>query len=362
MKKYIFAVLAAAILLFSACPPPETPPAAPTPTPPQLAPQFDYDVLISTYPKVGSVSFTVTGSTSAAGVELLFLAQNEVEGYLFDHWEGDVTGTANPVSLYAQDDVTVVAVYARAYTLTLAVSPAGPDTGGIIIDPPGIVKSATERVYKTGTAVAISAPATSAGYIFNEWSGALTGSELDTGLVMDANKQLTAVYLDSGTSALSTVGAIAQEVVNKAASASYTTTNPEANIINYNYTIDGDKGGYCEYTTQVIFGDSTIINQFWMFYDYQNNDNNIVNSGATTFSLLAEPPNNEGNTPGTLSGDINLIHSSGYNLTMNYAYTYLRTSGQMVLYGQGLKSGTCTISCAGNFENRQYDHTYTPLP
>jgi len=86
------------------------------------------------------------------------------EGYVFDHWEGDVTGTANPTTVTMTANKTVTAVFVAeqmTYTLTLYSSPA--EGGSIGTSPAG-------PTYDDGTQVTLTA-LPNEGYQFDHWEG-----------------------------------------------------------------------------------------------------------------------------------------------------------------------------------------------
>ena len=80
-----------------------------------------------------------------------------------------------------------------AYNLTANVDP---EQGSVALDPPG-------GLYSEGTTVSIKATA-EPGYIFDGWSGDLTGSEKTASLIMDDNKSVTAIFIADPTSVRNT--------------------------------------------------------------------------------------------------------------------------------------------------------------
>ncbi len=118
-----------------------------------------------------------------SGTLVTLTAAPEV-GFLFDRWEGAASGTANPTTVTMDASKTVTAVFVRAFNLTTAVSPQGGGTVGANPAP---------GPYAEGASVTLTAtPA--AGYEFDRWEGALTGSTNPATLVMDSNKSVTAVF------------------------------------------------------------------------------------------------------------------------------------------------------------------------
>src|SRR6185369_14424387 len=73
-------------------------------------------------------------------------------------------------------------------SLTVNVTPAGAGT---------VAKSPNQASYDNGTSVQLTAsPAT--GWSFSAWSGAVTGSTNPVSVVMDADKTVTATFVDVG--------------------------------------------------------------------------------------------------------------------------------------------------------------------
>jgi len=130
----------------------------------------------------GSVFQDPMEATYAAGAVVTLTAVNPAEWH-FDHWEGDLTGTANPaqVSMTGHKDITAVFVK-NEYTLSVSVT----GTGTVALEPPG-------GVYPAGTVVTLT---TSPGlsWDFDHWEGALTGNAMQAQVTMDGNRAVTAVF------------------------------------------------------------------------------------------------------------------------------------------------------------------------
>jgi len=132
----------------------------------------------------GSVTLTPSGGTYDAGTTVSVRAVAN-SGYVFDSWTGDLTGSANPSSIVMSANKSVTAVFKKQqFTLTTAVSPAG--SGSVTLTPSG-------GTYDAGTTVSVRAVANS-GYVFDSWTGDLTGSANPSSIVMSANKSVTAVF------------------------------------------------------------------------------------------------------------------------------------------------------------------------
>ena len=152
----------------------------------------------------GSGSVDPAGTTTHnAGVEVTLTASAD-SGWVFHEWQGDLGGSANPTTLVIDGDKNVTAVFVQqTYTLTTSTTGAGD------VDPaPGA------HTYNAGEEVTLTAiPA--GGWAFDSWSGDLSGSENPTTIIMDANKDITAVFSPVPTYTLTTAvsggGVIAPE-------------------------------------------------------------------------------------------------------------------------------------------------------
>ena len=136
----------------------------------------------------GSVALNPPGPTYPEGTSVTLTA-NPAAGWYFDHWEGALTGSTNPATLVMDVDKAVTAVFLQ-YQYTLTVSVTG--QGSVALNPPG-------PTYPSGTTVTLTANAAS-GWHFDHWEGALTGSTNPAALVMDANKTVTAVFVQTTSS------------------------------------------------------------------------------------------------------------------------------------------------------------------
>jgi hypothetical protein len=133
----------------------------------------------------GSVALNPPGPTYPEGTSVTLTA-NPAAGWYFDHWEGALTGSANPATLVMDVDKAVTAVFLQ-YQYTLTVNVTG--QGSVALNPTG-------PTYPSGTTVTLTATAAS-GWHFDHWEGALTGSTNPTTLVMDGNKTVTAVFVET---------------------------------------------------------------------------------------------------------------------------------------------------------------------
>ena len=140
-----------------------------------------YDLTVQT---TGQGDVQPDDGTYDAGTPLTLTA-NAGTGWVFDHWEGALTGSANPAALTMDADKTVTAVFVEPplqYTLAVTVQGQGDvkPTGG---------------TYTDGTPVTLTATA-HAGWAFHHWEAALTGSTNPAEVTMDSDKTVTAVFFE----------------------------------------------------------------------------------------------------------------------------------------------------------------------
>jgi uncharacterized repeat protein (TIGR02543 family) len=112
------------------------------------------------------------------------LTATPAAGYQFDGWSGAATGTNATVSVTMDADKTVTAMFSKIQR-TLTVNA----TNGTVSTNP----NPTNGKYAHGTVVSLTAtPA--AGYQFDGWSGAASGSNSTVSITMDADKTVTALF------------------------------------------------------------------------------------------------------------------------------------------------------------------------
>jgi len=110
------------------------------------------------------------------------------EGYKFDHWSGDLSGSENSAMITMESDKAVTAHFVRVYTLMVEVSLG--DGGTVTLEP-----SQPPGGYVVGTEVTLTAVAAE-GYEFDHWDGDLSSSEKAATIVttIDSSKALTASF------------------------------------------------------------------------------------------------------------------------------------------------------------------------
>jgi hypothetical protein len=138
--------------------------------------------LTTTVSGQGTVTLDPPGGVYNAGTSVQ-LAANAAPGWHFDHWEGALSGSANPATLLMDGNKSVTAVFVlNQYTLTTGVV----GQGTVTLNPPG-------GVYTHGTTVQLTAEAAT-GWHFDHWEGALSGTDNPATLFMDGDKSVTAFF------------------------------------------------------------------------------------------------------------------------------------------------------------------------
>lgn len=108
------------------------------------------------------------------------------ENWVFERWEGDHTGTKNPIVISMDSDKDIAAIFAkRDYTLTVNTDGEGTVSERIV------QQKATD--YPHGTVVELTAePADN--WEFIEWEGDLDGSDNPQTITIEENAEVTAVF------------------------------------------------------------------------------------------------------------------------------------------------------------------------
>lgn len=108
-------------------------------------------------------------------------------GFVFSEWSGDLTGSENPVTLYMNGNKNVSANFVETnwYTLTTNAS-----NGTIAVNPPEGTYG-----YAEGTEVTLTAIPDER-YMFTGWSDDLSGNENPVTIIMDANKNIAANFVE----------------------------------------------------------------------------------------------------------------------------------------------------------------------
>ncbi len=141
----------------------------------------------------GTVMAEPAMSSYATGSHVSLTAQ-PAAGWEFIGWSGDLTGNANPVSLFMNANKTVTAIFQESASRIFTLTTQAQGSGTIVADP-------SQSSYAAGTGVLLTAQPTQ-GWKFVSWSGDLSGDANPISLTMDANKTVTALFQQSQETAL----------------------------------------------------------------------------------------------------------------------------------------------------------------
>ncbi len=144
-----------------------------------------FEVTSSITAGTGTIELSPTGGVYAEGTEVTATAVGEI-GYAIDSWGGDVSGTEASVTFTVNADMNITAAFKEVPTYTLTVTETG--NGSVTIDPEATIYSAGDVV--TLTAVPDSK------MILSTWGGDASGSETTIEITMDANKTVSATFID----------------------------------------------------------------------------------------------------------------------------------------------------------------------
>jgi len=112
-------------------------------------------------------------------------------GYKFSHWEGDLTGSTNPVSVVMDKNKTITALLLAYCVLTVNIDPLG--SGTLTSTPPQPAEG-----YVEGTIVTLTATAAE-GYKFDHWSGTISSSQNPTTITITSATVLNAHFTKPST-------------------------------------------------------------------------------------------------------------------------------------------------------------------
>lgn len=145
----------------------------------------------STYQLTTSVTPAGSGSVTPESAQLnrgdsLEITAVPNEGWIFDRWQGDYTGTDNPAAFVVNNDLDVTAVFTeRTYPLNLSIVGDGTVTEQII------QQRASE--YPGDTVLELTANA-SDGWHFLRWDGDATGEDPEIQVTITGETSMTAVF------------------------------------------------------------------------------------------------------------------------------------------------------------------------
>jgi Divergent InlB B-repeat domain len=132
----------------------------------------------------GSVTLHPLGGIYDAGTEVTITASADAN-YRFAGWNGDLTGSTNPLVVVMGSNLSVAANFVRQYTLTTTAT-----NGTITVNPPGGTYDANSVIQLTATP--------DSGYTFSGWSDVTLGTSSSVNLTMSALRNVTANFISKG--------------------------------------------------------------------------------------------------------------------------------------------------------------------
>ena len=141
------------------------------------------------------------GGTSFTTDQVVTLIPQPNQHWVFKNWEGDASGTSNPLSVTMSSNKSVVAVFMRRnYPLTLTMEGEGTVSEKIVFNPSG-------KDYPHSTIVELT-PVAKQGWLFDSWSGDLTGKNVPQNITIDNPKSVKAKFVQQQISNLACASAL----------------------------------------------------------------------------------------------------------------------------------------------------------
>ena len=164
-------------------------------------PQVPKTLSISVLPSNAGKVNASPGGTSFATDQVVTLIPEPSQHWVFKNWEGDATGTANPLSVVMNKNKSVVAVFIRRnYPLTLTIEGEGTVGEKVVFTP-------SNREYPHSTIVELT-PIPKQGWLFDSWSGDLSGKSVPQNITIDNPKTVRAKFVQQQISNLACASAL----------------------------------------------------------------------------------------------------------------------------------------------------------
>jgi hypothetical protein len=135
-------------------------------------------------PEGTGTTVPVEGVHGYAEGSLVSVTAEPALGYVFDHWSGDCTGSGACQVTMSEDRSVTANFVLEEYTLTINTSGSG-----------SVDKSPDKMAYHYGDSVELTAnPETD--WLFDSWSGDLSGSNNPETIVIDGDAEVTATFIE----------------------------------------------------------------------------------------------------------------------------------------------------------------------
>jgi len=248
---------------------------------------WDYPATLTYTLTINTVgSGTVTKNPNLAGylpgtpVELL---ANASLGWSFDHWSDSLTGSANPDTIIMNSNKTVTAHFTQnQYTLTITINGNGT-----------VTKNPNQAYYTYGQQVILTANA-DPNWLFDHWSGGLTGSQNPDTLIIDGNESVTAYFVNNQCTLIVNING--NGVVIKNPDQTYYTYGQEVElfaIADSNWLFDHWSGGLTgnQNPDTIVIEQDTTVNAHFAEEPYAEEDQ-TVRIGQGSIEIFPNPANN----------------------------------------------------------------------
>ncbi|MFW5800130.1 MAG: InlB B-repeat-containing protein, partial [Spirochaetota bacterium] len=134
----------------------------------------------------------------------VIIKAEESDGYIFDSWSGDITGTDKSTSFTMDSNKSVSANFREIDTSVEYTLDVSSTNGSVSVEFDGTVLTDSSPYSITeGASVTLTASGET-GYVFDSWSGNETGTINPITFTMDSDKSITANFLQEFTLNIST--------------------------------------------------------------------------------------------------------------------------------------------------------------
>ncbi|WP_018250211.1 InlB B-repeat-containing protein [Orenia marismortui] len=125
------------------------------------------------------------------GAEVKLILKAE-QGWIFDHWEGDLSGTdPNPNPIVSIDeDKDIKAIFVPLHRVKITTE----GEGTVVKSPEAILNENDQELYKDETELILTAKAESR-WEFDHWEGDISGTSKDVTIKIDSDKEINAVFV-----------------------------------------------------------------------------------------------------------------------------------------------------------------------
>lgn len=148
----------------------------------------------------GKINVSPASSTYKSEEEVTLIPEPN-QHWVFKNWEGDASGTSNPLIVTMSTNKSIVAVFVkRNYPLNLTMEGEGTVSERIVFSPSG-------RDYPHSTIVELT-PIPKQGWLFDSWSGDLTGKTVPQNITIDNPKNVKAKFVPQQISNLACASAL----------------------------------------------------------------------------------------------------------------------------------------------------------